>query len=248
MSDLAGKGVLVTGAARGIGRAICERMCAEGAYVIMCDVVDAALDQAVDAMPVGTATSLHADVRDTAAIASWLDEHDAWPDVLVNNAAIAPRTRIAELDADLLADTFAVNATAGIMLAQRVGGRLIESGSKGSIVNVASVNAYRGHAELLHYNASKAAMLSATRTLAAAWGQHGVRVNAVCPGSTWTDIWQEGGFSQADRDDYASRNPMRRFAQPLEIAEAVLFMASDRASFVTGAELVADGGLLVNIA
>lgn len=247
MSELVGQRVLVTGAARGIGRAVATRMCAEGAHVVMCDILDGALMEAVEAMPGGGAEALRADVRDTAMISSWLDEHDAWPDVLVNNAAIAPRTPIADLDAELLGETFAVNATAGVVLAQRVATNLIETGQAGSIVNVASVNAYRGHVELLHYNASKAALLSATRTLAAAWGPHGVRVNAVCPGSTWTDIWEEGGFSQADRDDYAGRNPLRRFASPDEIAEVVLFLASGRASFINGAEIVADGGLLVNV-
>jgi NAD(P)-dependent dehydrogenase (short-subunit alcohol dehydrogenase family) len=247
MNELAGRRVLVTGAARGIGRAVAARMCAEGAHVVMCDVLDSVLTNAVTTMPDECAVALQADVRDTNVISSWLDEHDAWPDILVNNAAIAPRTPIAELTADLLGETFAINATAGILLAQRVAARLIRAGRPGSIVNVASVNAYRGHDELLHYNASKAALLSATRTLASAWGPHGVRVNALCPGSTWTDIWEEGGFSRADRDHYASRNPLRRFATPDEIAEAVLFLASDRASFVNGAELVADGGLLVNV-
>lgn len=246
MTDLTGRCVLVTGAARGIGLAVARRAVRDGARVLMCDVLGDVLHGAASTVD-GPAETLSTDVRDTDRIGAWLDGRDTWPDVLVNNAAIAPRTPIAELGEDLLSTTFAVNVVAAVRLSQLVAARLIDDGRPGSIVNVSSVNAYRGHPDLLHYNASKAALLSATRTMASAWARHGIRVNAVCPGSTDTGIWAEGGFSQDDRDSAAARNPMGRFADPDEIAEVVAFLAGQRSSFVTGAELVADGGLMVSI-
>jgi NAD(P)-dependent dehydrogenase (short-subunit alcohol dehydrogenase family) len=242
--DLAGRCALVTGAARGIGLAVARQLAHAGARVLLCDVLGDALTAAAATVP---GEQLCADVRDTDAIANWLNFRDAPPDILVNNAAIAPRTPLAQLDLDVLTSTFAVNVIAAIRLSQLVAARLISSDRGGSIINVSSVNAYRGHPDLLHYNASKAAMLSATRTMAAAWGPHHIRVNAVCPGSTWTDIWEEGGFSANDRENYASRNPMKRFATPEEIANVVTFLASEQSSFVNGAEIIADGGLLVNV-
>lgn len=247
MTELSDRVVLVTGAARGIGLAIAQRMAQAGAHVLMCDVQADLLRSAAATLPAGSVDFLSVDVRDTHSIRKWLSSRETWPNVLVNNAAIAPRTPLGQLDEDVLNATFGVNVVAPIRLSQLVAEKLIADNRPGSIVNVSSVNAHRGHPDLLHYNASKAALLSVTRTLASAWAPHGLRVNSISPGSTLTDIWQEGGFSQSDRDDYASRNPMKRFALPKEIADIVAFLASDQASFVTGAEIVADGGLLVAV-
>jgi NAD(P)-dependent dehydrogenase (short-subunit alcohol dehydrogenase family) len=246
MSDMQGRCALITGAARGIGLAIARRLRESNARVLICDVLEESLENA--ARSLGSAPDVEyrcVDVRRTEDIASWLDECDQWPDILVNNAAIAPRTPLAELTKELLADTLAINFSAAVHLSQLVARGLLTEGRPGSIVNVASVNAFRGHPDLLHYNAAKAALLSATRTMALQWGADRIRVNAVCPGSTWTDIWEEGGFTADDRTQFAAKNPMGRFAQPIEIANVVAFLASDEASFITGEAIVADGGLSV---
>lgn len=245
MTELGGRCALVTGSARGIGLAIARRMAEAGAQVLMCDLLGDELDAAARSMPGGAAATLRADVRDTGQIAAWFDAITTWPDILVNNAAVAVRTPLNELSDEQLNTTLAVNVVAPVRLSQLVATWLIDHHLQGSIINVSSVNAYRGHTDLLHYNASKAALLSVTRTMAAAYGQYGIRVNSICPGSTWTDIWDEGGFSKQDRDEYAARNPMKRFAQPAEIAEVAAFLASGQSSFINGAEIVADGGLTV---
>jgi NAD(P)-dependent dehydrogenase (short-subunit alcohol dehydrogenase family) len=112
----------------------------------------------------------------------------------------------------------------------------------GVIINVASVNAFRGQPEMLAYNASKAALVSLTKTLSVELGPHGVRAVCVCPGSVNTPIWDRGGWDD-ERDAMAQTIPLRRFADPAEIAAVVAFLASDDASFITGCAIVADGGL-----
>lgn len=244
MSELEGQCALVTGAARGIGFAIAKRLHHAGAYVLMCDVLEDLLHDA--ARNLGSRVdSRCVDVRRTSDIAEWLEGCGQWPNLLVNNAAIAPRMPMAKVSEELLTETLAINFGAAVHLSQLVAERLRAEGRGGAIINVSSVNAFRGHPELLHYNAAKAAMLSATRTMAVEWGTHGIRVNAVCPGSTLTEIWEEGGFSEGDRSEFAAKNPLRRFAAPAEIANVVAFLASDQASFVNGEVIVADGGLSV---
>ena len=248
MSDMQGRCALITGAARGIGLAIAQRLHESHARVLICDVLEESLEKA--ARSIGESPYVEyrcIDVRRTEEIAAWLEECEQWPDILINNAAIAPRTLLADLSEEILAETLAINFSAAVHLSQLVVGGLLEQGRPGSIVNVASVNAFRGHPDLLHYNAAKSALLSATRTMALQWGPNGIRVNAVCPGSTWTDIWEEGGFTAEERAEYAAKNPLGRFAQPFEIANVVAFLASEESSFITGEAIVADGGLSVMV-
>lgn len=241
MIDLNGRCAVVTGAARGIGLAISQRLSEAGATVLMVDVDERRLHDAATGMR--DARAIACDVRDTAGIAKALRDAPQWPDILVNNAAIAPRSPLYELDESVLDETLAINFVSAVHLSRLVATQLRDDARPGCIVNVSSVNAFRGHVELLHYNASKAALLSATRTMAAGWGPDGIRVNAVCPGSTATEIWDE--FTDAERASYEQKNPLGRFATPREIADAVAFLASDAAAFVNGAVLVVDGGLTV---
>lgn len=241
MTDLNGRTALITGGARGIGLAIATRLKADGAAVVLVDVDKDALTEA--SATLGGVPTFAGDVQDTETLGAWLKEEDLLIDILVNNAAIAPRVTSLELTPEILGEVMAVNFEAPVHLACFVANRLIQAGRTGAIVNVSSVNAYRGIPEMLPYNASKAAMVSATTTLAVEWADHGIRVNAVLPGSTRTRIWEEGGFSDEERAAFAARNPLRRLAEPSEIAAAVAFLASDESSFVTGHALVADGGL-----
>jgi NAD(P)-dependent dehydrogenase (short-subunit alcohol dehydrogenase family) len=241
MSDLNGRTALITGGARGIGLAIATRLKADGAAVVLVDVDKDALTEASETL--GGVRTFAGDVQDVETLGEWLKDEGVLVDILVNNAAIAPRVTSLELTPAILGEVMAVNFESPVHLACLVANRLIEAGRTGTIVNVSSVNAYRGIPEMLPYNASKAAMVSATTTLAVEWADHGIRVNAVLPGSTRTRIWEEGGFSDEERAAFAARNPLRRLAEPSEIAAAVAFLASDESSFVTGHALVADGGL-----
>lgn len=244
---LAGRTALVTGAARGIGRAIAARLAAEGARVTACDIQGDRLAAVVAGLGAhGEVEALAADVADHEAMARLLAGRAEPYDVLVNNAAIAPRIPLRELRPDDLREVLRVNVEAAVFLSREAGRAMCAAG-RGSIVNVASVNAMRGQPDMLHYNASKAALVSATQTLAVEFAGHGVRVNAVCPGSTWTEIWEEGGWGEADRAAFAERIPLGRFARPEEIAAVVAFLAGDDASYVTGHALVVDGGLTVRM-
>lgn len=242
MADLRGHCALVTGGARGIGAAIVHRLEAAGARVLAVDLREAELE-ALTGSTTGRVECLASDVRDLDRLRAWLESREAWPDILVNNAAVAPRRPVLELDRETLETVLDVNLVSPVLLTRLVVGRLLDQGRTGTVINVASVNAYRGHPDLLPYNAAKAALLSVTRTLSTELGPRGIRVNAVCPGSTWTEIWPEGGFTEEDRERYARTNPLGRFAEPDEIARVVEFLASTDASFVNGAEIVADGGL-----
>ncbi|MEU6796648.1 SDR family oxidoreductase [Nonomuraea wenchangensis] len=238
---------LVTGAARGIGRAVAARLAADGFAVTACDLDRDRLEAALPELKEhGEVRPLVADVTDLESMTAWLDRQETPLTALVNNAAVAPRIPLAELDEDALAHVMRVNFQAAALLAREAGRGMCAAG-RGSIVNVASVNALRGQPDMLHYNASKAALVSLTQTLALEYAPHGVRVNAVCPGSTWTDLWEEGGWGEEDRADFAGRIPLRRFAEPREIAATVAFLAGDDSSYVTGHALVADGGLTVRM-
>lgn len=245
MTNLEGRVALVTGAARGIGAAIARRLHEAGALVVLVDVnADNVAKTAADLGGEPNVLSLGADARDAEGIAAWLDERGLVPDILVNNAAIAPPHPALELPPRVLSEVLSVNVEAPVHLARAVARRLIEAARPGSIVNIASVNAYRGIPEMLAYNASKAALLAASRTMAVEWAPHHIRVNAVCPGTTRTEIWDEGNFTDEERQAFADKNAMKRVADPSEIAAAVLFLASDEASFVTASELVADAGFM----
>ncbi|RQP11176.1 MAG: SDR family oxidoreductase [Microbacteriaceae bacterium] len=235
---------LVTGAARGIGAAIAAELHAQGCRVILLDSDPHVAQTAAD-LPGSIPCTV--DVRDTAAIEAFLDARGLLPEVVVNNAAIAPRRDSLSLDLQLLEEVMAINLHAPVLLCTAVAARLADAGRPGAFVNVSSVNALRGQPEMLPYNASKAALVSVTQTLAVELAPLGIRVNAVLPGSTRTEIWETGGWSEDDRSAIAALNLLNRLAEPAEIARAVAFLASDDASFVTGHTLIADGGLTVRM-
>jgi NAD(P)-dependent dehydrogenase (short-subunit alcohol dehydrogenase family) len=236
MRRLEGRHALVTGAARGIGRAIARRLLEEGASVTLCDVRGDDV-RATAAELGGHGVAL--DVGDRAAVAALLADL-APVDVLVNNAALAPRIPLAELTEEALDRVLRVNLVAVLFLSRDAGAAMAEGGA---IVNIASVNALRGQTEMVHYNLSKAGVLSVTQTLAMEFAPRGVRVNAICPATIWSDAWDEGGWGPADRAAFARRIPLGRFGAPEEIASVCAFLASADASYVTGQAIVVDGGL-----
>jgi 2-keto-3-deoxy-L-fuconate dehydrogenase len=227
---------LVTGAGSGIGAAVARRLAADGAQVVAADVALEAAEavaREIDARP------LELDVRDERQVAAAM----AGLDVLVNVAGIGSTTTAPETPLDVWEDVFAVNARGTFLCCKHAIPGMAERG-RGSIVNVASVAAIVGLRNRAAYCASKGAVVALTRALAVDHVADGIRVNVVCPGtvdSPWVRrLVEDAGESL---DELRTRPPMGRLGLPEEIADAVAYLASDAAAFVTGTTLVIDGGL-----
>ena len=236
MSSFAGARALVTGAGSGIGAAVARRLVAGGADVIVADVAlqpVEALAREIGGRP------LELDVRVEDQVAGAMRDLD----VLVNVAGIGSTTTAPETPLDVWEDVFAVNARGTFLCCKHAIPGMAER-HRGSIVNIASVGALVGLRNRAAYCASKGAVVALTRALAVDHVGDGVRVNAVCPGtvdSPWVRrLVEDAGESL---DALRARQPMGRLGLPEEIAEAVAYLASDAAAFVTGTALVIDGGL-----
>ncbi|MPZ80697.1 MAG: glucose 1-dehydrogenase [Actinophytocola sp.] len=243
MGRLAGKVALITGAARGQGAAAARRFVAEGARVVLCDVDDEAGKALADELG---AHYQHLDVSEedqwATAVAAAAEVHGPVT-VLVNNAGVL---HFALLHETTLADyerVIRVNQVGTFLGMRTVVPGMIEAGT-GSIVNVSSVEGLAAAPLLTAYTASKFAIRGMTKVAALELATKGVRVNSVHPGVVETGLLPTAlGGQPVDLSYVAKRVPMRRVGQPPEIAELVLFLASDDSSYCTGAEFVADGGV-----
>ena len=256
MARLAGKAALITGGGAGIGAATARIFCAEGAAVALVDVDEAAAE-ATQAdirrtVPGARVVAVRADVADAMAAASAVERAVATHgrlDVLVNNAALRNGAAIADATPEEWQAVVKVNLVGAAQFARAALPALRRSG-RGSVVNVASCYAVTGRKGMGLYDATKAALLALTRTLACEEAAHGVRVNAVCPGSTLTDFHRRRAEAQGKsvetlRGERQATSLLRRWAEPDEIAWPILWLASEEASFVTGATLMVDGGLSI---
>lgn len=242
---LTGRSALVTGGASGIGLACVEALAELGAKVVIADLDIPAVDAAVSAMAgKGYETSgVVMDVTDRERVDAVADEIGAI-DILVNNAGIA----LSEIPAEEMEDArwlkvLDVNLNGSFWCARAFGRHMLAAG-KGSIVNVGSmsgfiVNRPQGQA---HYNASKAAVHQMTKSLAAEWGDRGVRVNAVAPTYIRTPLNEFADKQGEMYKRWIDGTPMARFGEPEEVASVVAFLASDAASLMTGSVVLADGG------
>ena len=245
--SLEGRTALVTGANQGLGRAFAQAMAAAGADVVIIgrheDLNQAAASEI--AHHTGRRTTVGTgDVTDPEDVRRIVDEalsvHDRI-DILVNNAGICFHRPALDVPDDEFAAVFDVNVTGLWRMSKAVAPSMIEAGG-GSIVNVGSISAMIVNRPQWQpaYNASKAAVHQLTKSLAAEWAPHNIRVNAIAPGYVATEMSpvDEPQFRQHWIDDV----PMKRYATPEEIAPSVVYLASDAASFTTGAVLVTDGG------
>ncbi len=251
MRGLADKGVLVSGGTRGIGLAAVRRFAEEGCRVHLLGPEADAVDEALRSLAAGPRVSGSVcDVRDADQVRSAVAEAEeqAGPlTVLANNAGISNRAAFTDLSVEEWDQLMSVNLRGMFLMAQEFVRLVIAHGRSASVVNMASTNALGGEEDYAHYNASKGGVLQLTRSMAVELGQHGIRVNALCPGYIDTPLNREIASSLKDGfvEQYvADRIPLRRVGSEEDIAAAYAFLASDDAAFVTGSALVVDGGQL----
>lgn len=228
---------LVTGGTAGIGFACARLLAREGASVIVTGR-DARRGEAAAAEIAGTVRFVQADLSDMESVRS-LVQQAGNVDVLVNNAASFPAAATTDQDLASFERTFDTNVRGAYFLAAGLVPGMIARGN-GCIINVTTMVASKGIPGASVYSASKAAVESLTRTWAAEFGRHGIRVNSVAPGPTNTEgVVREWGDAN---EELGSALPLGRTADPEEIAHAVLFLASPRSSFITGSTVHVDGG------
>ena len=251
---VAGKIALVTGAASGIGRACAEILAREGASVVLTDVQASGEDVAAGIVKAGgKARFVGHDVTSESewvSIIAGIAKTEGRLDVLVNNAGIAVAGLIHELSLDQWRHQMAVNVD-GVFLGVKTSLPLMRKGKAGSIINISSIAGLRGAANLSAYCTSKGAVRLFTKSVAieCAAMQDGIRCNSIHPGLIETPIWGQvvpGSNEPMDLDAAAAlRVPLRRKGWPDDIAKVVLFLASDDSGYMTGEEVVVDGGMTV---
>jgi len=248
--SLNGKTAYVTGGGRGIGKACALAMARAGAHVAIVDI-DMQLAEAVseEIMSLGKKSiPLQCDVtlsKDVDAVLETIDRELGGIDIAFNNAGIADHAPAEEMTDEQWLGVIQVNLNGVFYCARSAGKMMIRNGRGGSIINTASMSAQIVNQPQVQcaYNASKAGVVQLTRTMATEWAVHGIRVNSISPGYTGTDMLMDTCTKTPEwTKKWLSGIPMNRFAKPEEIAGPVVFLASPAASYVTGHDLVVDGG------
>jgi 3alpha(or 20beta)-hydroxysteroid dehydrogenase len=248
MGRLDGKVALITGGARGMGKAHARHFVAEGARVVIGDVLDERGEYVAGKLGADLCRYVHHDVVSedgwAAAVRATVDAFGQL-DILVNNAGVLVNATIAEMSPAEFRRVLDVNLVGCWLGVKAVIGPMRAAGG-GSIVNVSSIEGFAGAAGLSAYSASKFGIRGVTRTAAQELGKFGIRVNSVHPGGVMTRMVMETAqsFANVDPVQFVNSMPIPRFAEPVEISRLVAFLASDEASYSTGAEFVADGGIL----
>lgn len=258
---LADETAIITGASKGIGRAIAERFAEAGANVVICsrsqDNIDEVAADITDGAP-KCALGVECDVTDTADVATLVDatlDEFGTVDVLVNNAGgMIQDDNLHRIDEEIFDANIEVNLKGQYLLASEVLPVMVENGG-GSMVHMGSVNGIFGIG-LTAYSAAKSGILSLSRNIATQYGRYGIRSNVISPGTIATknreDEMSETEARQQDdgqtaHEEWIDQYPLGRFGRPQEIADATLFLASKQAGFVSGTNLVVDGGLTAGL-
>lgn len=237
---------IVTGAARGIGRASAQRLLAEGAKVVISDINAEQLARTAAELGAPDRVLAHpADVARQAEVVQLVAaavRHFGRLDVMVNNAGIAPVVDFLDVTDELLSRVLDVNLKGAFYGTQAAGRQMISQGQGGVIINMSSINSGLANPNVAPYAISKGGMNQVTSTAAVAFAPHGIRVVGVGPGTIMTDMVAGAFVNSAGNHAILSRTPLGRYGQASEIAAVVAFLASDDASYMTGETVYVDGG------
>lgn len=253
MKLLEGKTVLVTGASTGIGRAAAIGAAQHGANVVInYHSRDADADACIAAIEATgqRGLAIKGDVAEAATADDFVAKAVAAfgrVDVMVSNAGICPFHSFLEMPAETLERTLRVNLHGAYYMCQAAAKRMVEQGDGGAIVAVSSISALVGGEMQTHYTPTKAGVHSLMQSTAIALGKHGIRCNSVLPGTILTEINKDDLADEAKRTYMEGRVPLGRLGQPEDMVGPIVFLASDMAAYVTGAALLVDGGMFVNL-
>jgi L-rhamnose 1-dehydrogenase len=247
---LENKVAIVTGAARGIGRAVALRLAREGANVAVVDVRDdEGVRTARDVESSGRrGLFVRTDVTDPIQVIGMVQATlDAFGtvDILVNDAGICPFKPFLEISPQLWDEVLETNLKGYFLCSQAVARVMVERRIKGRIINISSISSIIGGEEQAHYCSSKGAINQLTKSMAISLGPYGITCNAVLPGTVKTDINREALADEALSRALIQRTPLRRLGEPDDVAGPVVFLASDDAAYCTATMLVVDGGAIV---
>ncbi|MGG3280530.1 SDR family NAD(P)-dependent oxidoreductase [Paenibacillus solani] len=240
MGKLDNKVAIITGGASGIGEGMVDLFAKEGAIVIAADINEAALEKASQKENVHGMKLNVASDEDWQALAKEVNERFGKIDILVNNAGISSEKPYAEINAEDWQKMLAINGFGPFAGVKHIAPYMAAQ-KKGSIVNISSYTAMIGQG-FNHYSASKGAVRAMSKAAATTFGRQGVRVNALFPGIIETPMTQALSTSKELLGQLIQATPLQRLGKPEDIAQAALFLASDDSSYITGAELVIDGG------
>jgi NAD(P)-dependent dehydrogenase (short-subunit alcohol dehydrogenase family) len=246
---LDGKTAIVTGGGRGLGRYMTEALSDAGANLVLCSRKLEPLEEVRDEIEArgGEALALPCDVteqEDVEKVVSAAQEAFGSVDILVNNSGATWGAPPTEMPSEQFDRVLAVNVRGTFLMSRAAGRRMIERGSGGTIVNVASIAALVGghpdYMQTVGYNSSKGAVISMTRDLATSWAAHNITVNAIAPG--WFPTRMSGGLIEKFEERMLEDIPLGRFGNPEDLKGVVVFLASPAAAYITGQTIVVDGG------
>ena len=258
---LNGQRIIVTGAGRGIGAEMAKALAAEGGSVLIADIDETIARETAEAIAEagGKASPCRVDVRDRDSVATMVAAAvDAFGglDTIFNNAGIAQVRKFLDISEEDWRAVMDVNGLGVLICMQEAAKQMLKQGGGGSIVNTASIAGKQGYEPLAHYSASKFGVVALTQAGARAFGEHGIRVNAICPGVVATDMWKlidkgfrDSGLSEAENeafDSFAQTALLGRASQPDDMAGVATFLASSDSAFVTGQTLLVDGGIVLD--
>ena len=232
---------MVTGGAQGIGEACAKRFASEGSKVVIADIADGqTLAESLGATYRRCDVGLKADVD--ALVDAVLKQHGRI-DVLVNNAGIVKTTEFLDITEADFDEVLRVNLKGSFLMAQAVARAMVQNSTRGTVINMSSVNGVLAIPNIASYNISKGGINQLTRVMALALADHGIRVNAVAPGTIATELAARAVLtSDAAKAKILGRTPLKRLGKPSEVADVVAWLASDAASYVTGEIVTVDGG------